>query len=117
MLKSHTNDDALPVHAFSVAAWAVDTLPSTVGGWMGFRHFRIIQFGKNANNSDNLFCAGIELYGMLSESDDDNTAVSDDTNHPELRGNAIVQQLLTEHEAAEAATRHAETKQRARDGY
>jgi hypothetical protein len=117
VLKSHTNDDALPVHAFSVAAWAVDTLPSTVGGWMGFRHFRIIQFGKNANNSDNLCCAGIELYGVLSESDDDNTAVSDDTNHPELRGNAIVQQLLTEHEAAEAATRHAETKQRARDGY
>lgn len=32
-----------------------------------YQHFRIFQTGKNASGDDYLFCAGIELYGTLTE--------------------------------------------------
>jgi hypothetical protein len=60
MLKAHINDQALAAAAYSTAAWPVT--PPTAEG---FRHFRIFQFGKNANGNDHLICAGIELYGTL----------------------------------------------------
>jgi hypothetical protein len=60
VLKSHTDDQALALAAFSTAAWPVT--PPTAEG---FRHFRIIQFGKSASGNDYLMCAGIELYGTL----------------------------------------------------
>jgi hypothetical protein len=62
VLKTHANDQALAAAAFSTAAWPVT--PPTAEG---FRHFRIIQFGKNADNSDYLLCTGIELHGTLSK--------------------------------------------------
>jgi hypothetical protein len=36
-------------------------------GSLWFRHFRIIQTGKNSGGYDFLNCAGIELYGTLTE--------------------------------------------------
>jgi hypothetical protein len=60
VLKTHTDDQALAAVGFSTAAWPVT--PPTAEG---FRHFRIFQFGKNADNYDHLMCAGIELYGTL----------------------------------------------------
>ena len=51
---------------FSVAAWEVE------GANQAYRYFRIRQTGKNSleshygNGFHILFCAGIELYGMLS---------------------------------------------------
>ena len=33
----------------------------------GFRHFRIIQTGKDSSGYDHLMCAGIELYGLFTE--------------------------------------------------
>jgi hypothetical protein len=63
VLKTHTDDQALAGAGFSTAAWPVT--PPTAGG---FHHFRIIQFGNNSyNGSNNLLCAGIELYGTLSK--------------------------------------------------
>jgi hypothetical protein len=62
VLKTHTDDQALAADGFSTAAWPVT--PPTAEG---FRHFRIVQFGKNADDDDSLFCAGIELYGVLSK--------------------------------------------------
>jgi hypothetical protein len=62
VLKTHTNDHALADAGYSTAAWPVT--PPTAEG---FRHFRIIQFGKDSSNHDQLMCAGIELYGTLSK--------------------------------------------------
>ena len=45
--------------ASSVAAWPVEQ------GAGFFRHFRILQTGKNSSGKDFLMCAGIELYGTL----------------------------------------------------
>jgi hypothetical protein len=61
VLKTHTDDQTLAAARLSTAAWPVT--PPTAEG---FRHFRILQFGKNANGSDQLVCAGIELYGALA---------------------------------------------------
>jgi hypothetical protein len=49
---------------FSVAAWKVE------GATQAYRYFRIRQTGKNSGGLGSgldhvLFCAGIELYGML----------------------------------------------------
>jgi hypothetical protein len=88
LLKAHTHSTSpFPEHAFSVAAWPVDPPPSPpsaaaaaaaaaaaggaagaiAAGSYGFRHFRIIQTGMNSWGSDRLWCAGIELYGVLTE--------------------------------------------------
>ena len=63
-LRRHTNDTSLAEQPMSVAAWPLDA--ATVGG-RSFRHFRILQTGKNSNGHDHLMCAGIELYGLLQD--------------------------------------------------
>jgi hypothetical protein len=62
VLKTHTDDQVLSASADLTAAWPVT--PPTAEG---FRHFQIIQFGRNSGNNDYLLCAGIELYGTLSK--------------------------------------------------
>jgi E3 ubiquitin-protein ligase HECTD1 len=64
VLRAHKNDKSLAYQAFSVAAWKVE------GANQAYRYFRIRQRGKNSYgygsyNCHFLFCAGIELYGML----------------------------------------------------
>jgi hypothetical protein len=59
VLRAHKNDKSLAAQAFSVAAWKVE------GANQAYRYFRIRQTGPNASDGDQLYCAGIELYGML----------------------------------------------------
>eukprot|EP01043_Picozoa_sp_COSAG02_P009259 COSAG02_NODE_312_length_24941_cov_60.672611_7_plen_527_part_00 len=60
-LRRHDNDASIdPNEGGFVAAWPVE-------GAAPFRFFRIRQHGPNANNQNYLVCAGIELYGMLTE--------------------------------------------------
>lgn len=61
-LRSHTNDTSLKDQSFSVAAWPV--LQDTSAA---YRHFRILQTGKNASGQNDLTCSGIELYGALQQ--------------------------------------------------
>ena len=58
----HADDRSLSDQPMSVAAWPIDggTIPGR-----SFRHFRILQTGKNSGGHDHLVCAGIELYGLL----------------------------------------------------
>jgi hypothetical protein len=76
VLREHTHTKAdcpFPDHGFSVAAFPVDPPAAAAAGGGaagGFRHFRIIQTGKNSDGKDYLgkdylVCAGIELYGVL----------------------------------------------------
>jgi hypothetical protein len=72
-LRTHTNDASI-VDEGRVGEW-----PAYYGTWYGktavwpvdcqgaeaFRHFRILQMGKNSSASDDLHCAGIELYGTF----------------------------------------------------
>ena len=58
-LKTHNNDQSLKAEKGSVAHLAVD------GGSTAYRHFRVIQTGKDANNADHLVTQGMELYGEL----------------------------------------------------
>jgi hypothetical protein len=88
LLKAHTHSTSpFPAHAYSVAAWPVDPPPAPpsaaaaaaaaaagggaagagAAGSQGFRHFRIIQTGENCFGNNYLFCAGIELYGVLTD--------------------------------------------------
>lgn len=62
ILQRHSNDESLVQQAYSVATWPLDA--STVAG-RSFRHFRILQTGKNTKGDHRLTCAGIELYGLL----------------------------------------------------
>ena len=59
-LKTHTNDESLKAEDGSVAHWAVDGVSTA------YRHFRVIQTGKNATGRhDHLITQGMELYGEL----------------------------------------------------
>jgi hypothetical protein len=58
-LRLHEDDQSLAATPFSVAGWAVEA-----GGWR-YRHFRVLQHGKNSDGYDYLACCGIELYGEL----------------------------------------------------
>ena len=60
-LRNHANDTTLAVQQMSEANWPVENCG------VCYRFFRILQYGKNARNYDQLFCAGIELYGDLEE--------------------------------------------------
>jgi hypothetical protein len=66
VLRAHRNDNSLPNKAFSVAAWKVEEANQA------YRYFRIRQTGKNSgwdndgSGSHRLYCAGIELYGMVA---------------------------------------------------
>jgi hypothetical protein len=61
----HTDDQSLPNRGFGVAHWPVG------GVTEAYRHFRIVQTGKNSSGSSEkqnenvLLCAGIELYGHV----------------------------------------------------
>ena len=59
-LRRHDNDASIEAKAGFVAAWAVE-------GAAPFRFFRIHQHGPNSNGHIYLMCAGIELYGLLTE--------------------------------------------------
>ena len=58
----HVDDWSLSEQPMSVAAWSIDggTIPGR-----SFRHFRILQTGKNSSGDNYLMCAGIELFGLL----------------------------------------------------
>ena len=43
-----------------MASWPIEAAGT-------FRHFRILQTGKNFSGLDYLHCAGMELYGRLQE--------------------------------------------------
>ena len=61
-LRRHDNDTALEAHKKrAVAAWAVE------GSDVGYRFVRICQHGANSSGCLYLCCAGIELYGTLTE--------------------------------------------------
>ena len=60
-LRAHQGDSSLSSQSMSTAAWPVDA------GAQAFRHFRILQTGANSSGSQHLMCAGIELYGVLTE--------------------------------------------------
>ena len=64
-LRRHDNDASIKGQYGFVAAWPVE-------GAVPFRFFRIHQHGRLAKpcggaGSNNLICAGIELYGLLRE--------------------------------------------------
>ena len=59
-LREHTNDFTLSEVPMSTAAWEVEA------GGRAFRHFRILQTGPNSAGTQQLRCAGIELYGTLA---------------------------------------------------
>ena len=61
-LRVHADDRSLSDQPMSVAAWPIDA--GTIPG-RSFRHFRILQTGKNSSGNNYLMCAGIELYGLL----------------------------------------------------
>ena len=61
-LRSHSGDEGLSDQPMSVAHWPLD---AAVVARRAFRHFRIVQTGKDSSGDDNLSCAGIELYGLL----------------------------------------------------
>ena len=63
-LRVHADDRSLSDQPMSVAAWPIDT--STIPS-RSFRHFRILQTGKNSSGLDFFVCAGIELYGLLPD--------------------------------------------------
>ena len=58
-LRKHTNDEALADKGFATAGWAVE------GGKGSFSQFRVLQTGPNSSGDNDLFCAGLELYGTL----------------------------------------------------
>jgi hypothetical protein len=59
-LRRHDNDASIDLKGGFVAAWPVE-------GVAPFRFFRIHQHGRNSSDYDYLSCAGIELYGVLTE--------------------------------------------------
>ena len=64
ILRAHSSDASLRDEPMSVAAWPLDA--AAVAG-RSFRHFRIVQTGPNSSNLNHLMCAGIELYGVLTD--------------------------------------------------
>ncbi len=64
VLRMHSSDASLAYPEPIVAAWPLDA--EAVAG-RSFRHFRILQTGPNSNGNHYLMCAGIELYGVLTD--------------------------------------------------
>ncbi len=63
-LRLHENDESLVATPWSVAGWAVEARKRH------YRHFRVLQHGKNAHGgmyAHCLMCCGMELYGELFE--------------------------------------------------
>ena len=64
ILREHGSDASLGDAPMSVAAWPLDA--EAVAG-RPFRHFRIMQTGPGSSGRSYLMCAGIELYGVLTD--------------------------------------------------
>ena len=60
MLRKHVEDEGLN-GSYAMAHWPVEENDSSTS----FRHFRILQTGKNFSDRDHLMCCGIELWGSL----------------------------------------------------
>ena len=58
-IKRHFGDSSLANTPFAVADWSITEVASP------FRFFRIYQFDTNSYGAHNIMCAGIELYGRL----------------------------------------------------
>ncbi len=64
ILREHSSDASLGDQPMSVAAWPLDA-EAVAGG--SFRHFRIVQTDPCSFGTKHLMCAGIELYGVLTD--------------------------------------------------
>jgi hypothetical protein len=60
VLRTHNNDLSLN-GAYATATWPL------VGDRESYRFFRLISTGADSSGYHNLMCAGIELYGNLTE--------------------------------------------------
>ena len=58
-LKDYKDDESLPDQGWCVGDWAVEGIEQE------YRHFRIIQTGRNSGGYHSLMCAGLEVYGEL----------------------------------------------------
>ena len=58
-LSKHANDRALACNGFATAGWVVE------GGKGSFSQFRVLMTGPDSSGHNQLFCAGLELYGTL----------------------------------------------------
>jgi len=67
VLRQHSNDTSMGTTAYCEGHWEVNSPASNTP----YRHFRILQTGKNSSNNDELMCCGIELYGKLTISSGD----------------------------------------------
>ena len=61
VLKEHKEDESLILTSFAIAAWPVKTSEH-------YRHFKVMQTGRNSSQGINLYCCGFELYGDLTTS-------------------------------------------------
>lgn len=61
-LRCHSNDCSLTETPFSVADWVVE---ETQLSNVGYRYFRIFNYGVNSSADYRLFCSGIELFGSF----------------------------------------------------
>ena len=66
-LRDHIDDQAITGEPDSTSTWQLDIPDEISDASIGFRYFRIVQHGPNANKNNCLFCCGIELYGVLFE--------------------------------------------------
>ena len=62
VLREHSNDTSMGTSAYCEGHWEVNSPASNTS----YRHFRILQTGKNSSGNDNLNCCGMELYGKLT---------------------------------------------------
>ena len=62
VLREHSNDTSMGTSAYCEGHWEVNSPASNTS----YRHFRILQTGKNSNGNDHLVCCGMELYGKLT---------------------------------------------------
>jgi hypothetical protein len=62
VLREHSNDTSMGTSAYCEGHWEVNSPASNTS----YRHFRILQTGKNSNGDDSLMCCGMELYGKLT---------------------------------------------------
>ena len=58
-LRTHVNDQALPAAVFSTASWPLAPPDPRAA----YRHFRVLQTGKNSSGTDYLVVCGFEVYG------------------------------------------------------
>ena len=62
VLREHSNDTSMGTSAYCEGHWEVNSPASNTS----YRHFRILQTGKNSSGTDHLMCCGMELYGKLT---------------------------------------------------